>query len=420
MTNYQSLEDETTAVELTSPSSDAEAQDAASDRALLGDHSGRANHSAPLGTITRENRDESGSSPGFDLRKAFWHKRAQQVLAGLVGLAFVLVIAAYLFDLDDVLEGRKVTFFVVGDWGRNGQYNQSLVAAAMAQHARKHKPQFIISTGDNFYESGLTSTEDEQFRTSFTDVYNDPGLQVEWWAVLGNHDYGEMWNVSVMPAPTNCRGLKYPSQCYYSPLHELSAALTRRDWRWHCERWYQRSLGRGDTDFFFIDTNPGVSDYRQDVWAANKGGLLEQSWEAELLELDSRLAASRAKWKLVVGHHPILSNNFPIDNELSSSLQPILERHGVQAYFSGHEHMLAHLRQPGFCTHQIISGGGSLTDYPPHFDDPLAASLLQYPGSGFVSCSLDVKEDLKCKFIGIHSEKAVYSLKIPLDLCKNL
>ena len=41
----------------------------------------------------------------------------------------------------------------VGDWGRNGQFNQSLVAAAMAQEAKKTSPLFIISTGDNFYES---------------------------------------------------------------------------------------------------------------------------------------------------------------------------------------------------------------------------------------------------------------------------
>lgn len=54
MTNYQSLEDDTTAVELTSPSSDAEAQDAASDRALLGSPGERPTTSAPSGTITRE------------------------------------------------------------------------------------------------------------------------------------------------------------------------------------------------------------------------------------------------------------------------------------------------------------------------------------------------------------------------------
>ena len=35
------------------------------------------------------------------------------------------------------------------------------------------------------------------------------------------------------------------------------------------------------------------------------GGILEQSWEAQLLELEGRLARSGAQWKLVVGHHPV-------------------------------------------------------------------------------------------------------------------
>ncbi len=38
------------------------------------------------------------------------------------------------------------------------------------------------------------------------------------------------------------------------------------------------------------------------------GGLLEQSWRANLAELEADLAASRAGWKVVVGHHPVRSN----------------------------------------------------------------------------------------------------------------
>ena len=34
------------------------------------------------------------------------------------------------------------------------------------------------------------------------------------------------------------------------------------------------------------------------------GGILQQSWQAQLLELEARLARSAAAWKLVVGHHP--------------------------------------------------------------------------------------------------------------------
>ncbi len=41
----------------------------------------------------------------------------------------------------------------VGDWGREGMQNQTAVAALMAQVADSVKPDFILSMGDNFYES---------------------------------------------------------------------------------------------------------------------------------------------------------------------------------------------------------------------------------------------------------------------------
>jgi hypothetical protein len=41
----------------------------------------------------------------------------------------------------------------LGDWGRLGQYNQSGVAALMGRKAALQQPDFVISTGDNFYES---------------------------------------------------------------------------------------------------------------------------------------------------------------------------------------------------------------------------------------------------------------------------
>ena len=56
------------------------------------------------------------------------------------------------------------------------------------------------------------------------------------------------------------------------------------------------------------------------------GGINEESWEAQVLELEVRLAASKAKWKLVVGHHPVLNNHWPATPELVASLQPLLEK----------------------------------------------------------------------------------------------
>ena len=41
----------------------------------------------------------------------------------------------------------------VGDWGRLGEFNQSLVAEAMAFRADRLHPDFVLGMGDNFYPS---------------------------------------------------------------------------------------------------------------------------------------------------------------------------------------------------------------------------------------------------------------------------
>lgn len=40
---------------------------------------------------------------------------------------------------------------------------------------------FVISTGDNFYDEGLTGVDDPAFDESFTDIYTAPSLQKQWY-----------------------------------------------------------------------------------------------------------------------------------------------------------------------------------------------------------------------------------------------
>ncbi|MBC7408920.1 MAG: acid phosphatase, partial [Arcicella sp.] len=61
---------------------------------------------------------------------------------------------------------KELSFLVVGDWGRNGTQNQQEVANQMNRTALKANAQFVISTGDNFYESGVQSINDSQWETS--------------------------------------------------------------------------------------------------------------------------------------------------------------------------------------------------------------------------------------------------------------
>lgn len=100
---------------------------------------------------------------------------------------------------------------------------------------------FVVSTGDNFYEDGLTGVDDKAFEESFTNIYTSKSLQKQWYSgklnnmdidvlsdqylmfnlikidlvmllVLGNHDY---------------RG---------DVLAQLSPVLRNIDSRWLCLR----------------------------------------------------------------------------------------------------------------------------------------------------------------------------------------
>lgn len=48
---------------------------------------------------------------------------------------------------------------------------------------------FIISTGDNFYDKGLINEHDPAFEDSFTNIYTASSLQKPWYTgkLLSNH-----------------------------------------------------------------------------------------------------------------------------------------------------------------------------------------------------------------------------------------
>ena len=106
---------------------------------------------------------------------------------------------------------ENLTMLVLGDWGDTLLPGQQQVADRMAEWAEVNSPQFIISTGDNFYPNGVRSVDDRfnphhcfktlslkrfkiffrQFDTKWRDVYNDSSIaDLDWYLVVGNHDYG--------------------------------------------------------------------------------------------------------------------------------------------------------------------------------------------------------------------------------------
>lgn len=231
----------------------------------------------------------------------------------------------------------RLSFLVVGDWGRDGAQHQRDVADAMGRAAAETGARFVLSVGDNFYENGVRSADDPQWRTSFEAVYTAPSLQVPWFVALGNHDY---------------RG---------NPQAQLDYAAKSARWKMP-RRYYQvpgAALGTPELDLFVIDTSPLVHQYREKPDAQIAANVASQDGDAQLAWLDQALAASSAPIKLVAGHHTLRSGGSGHGDtpEIVEHVLPLLKRHRVAAYINGHDHDLQHIRADGL--DYLCCGAGS-------------------------------------------------------------
>ena len=265
------------------------------------------------------------------------------------------------YPLETFEDQDPLTFFVLGDWGRHGQYGQKELADVMGQVAEKIEPEFIISTGDNFYPDGVASVMDPAWQKSFEDVYTHHLLHCPWYVVLGNHDYRG-----------NC---------------EAQIAYTDISRRWTMpDRYFFKDYNTEDgvdARFVFIDSSPFEDKYYEEekykYSVSSQDSARQKRWIEGMLEGNSNT------WEIVVGHHPMYSGGkrrFSTD-DMKKNLEPTLKRFNVDAYFCGHEHDVQHIF-PEDGVNQVISGAGSdirETGYHP-------GSLFSMAEHGFVIVSL--------------------------------
>ncbi|MEL6534945.1 MAG: tartrate-resistant acid phosphatase type 5 family protein [Bacteroidota bacterium] len=272
-------------------------------------------------------------------------------------------------------------FYVIGDWGRSGEYMQKELADKMNEVAATLEPEFIISTGDNFYPNGVASTQDPLWERSFEDVYDGHLLQVPWHVILGNHDI---------------RG-NAQAQIDYSDISRRWTMPSRYfAWEWYNDDDDSR------TQFVFLDTNPFEHDYFEKEKYAAQVMVLDTT--AQLHWMDSILAASDADWKIVVGHHPLYTGGKRAEeyNTQRQHLEGRMQQGGVQFYLAGHEHDLQHIKPEGV-THHIVSGAGSEVRPTGKLPETVFAEAVH----GFVAFSI-TKTQTMMQFINYRGE-VIYS-----------
>ncbi len=208
----------------------------------------------------------------------------------------------------------SVKFAVIGDSGR-GTREQQAVADQMVRLRDGFKYAFVLMLGDNIYEGPATP---EDYRVKFEEPYQELlGAGVRFFASLGNHDDPRQVNYP----PFNMAGERYYS---FAPPEDPLTRLTTR------------------VEFFALDSTSLDS--------------VQVRW------LDGRLEASPARWKIVFLHHPLYTSGRYRHTSRAHrvALEPVLTRHGVNAVFSGHEHIYQRSNLQHGIQYFVSGGAGSL------------------------------------------------------------
>lgn len=236
--------------------------------------------------------------------------------------SFLLIIFAVLMRC-----GSGLQIVALGDWGVDNQ-KQYDVAQAMSTWCGSHVCDFILNTGDNFYDHGVESADDPRFNTTWRWVYDLPNIDDRiWFNSVGNHDYGLVQDPE---------------------LYQVDFGKTEP--RWHLPwLWYDFQVVEGDTSIHFIivDTTALLSRKHQPI--------------EQLTWLNETLEASDADWKILVAHAPPYSagGHAPGTLTMRTYLVPVCEAYGVDVFLSGDEHNLEHITETDDPSiDYVISGAG--------------------------------------------------------------
>lgn len=285
-------------------------------------------------------------------------------------LFFLLLISVCTFVQAQVTDysifDDKLNFYVANDLGRNGYYDQKPIAELMGAMAEEIGPEFVLATGDVHHFEGVRSVNDPLWMTNFELIYSHPELMIDWFPVLGNHEY--RGNTQAVLDYTNVsRRWSMPAR-YYTKAFEEEETTIRIVW---------------------LDTAPLIDKYRNEK--ESYPDACKQDMNKQLLWADSVLTSAKEDWIIVAGHHPIYAETSKDDSErrdMQKRLDTILRKHKVDMYICGHIHNFQHIRVPGSDIDYIVNSAGSLARKV----KPIEGTKFCSPEPGFSICSASKKE----------------------------
>lgn len=277
---------------------------------------------------------------------------------------------------------------------------QQLVATQMMQKAQEliqaNTPaRFVINVGDNFYPGGIdihcgaaageASFTQSQFQQIFEQQYNISILgNIEWWGVLGNHDYGGV--------------------CFFKGWDQQIFYTWKPNGRWvmPAQYWMRRvQFKTFSMDFFFLDSNildskdpsvdpnhnicnqvhnqppyqycaptdyppaPGEADNSCGTSAPDLSGpdgclaWFQHNWQAQYTWFLNAVQESKADYQVVVTHYPAKFNPGLAPTSFLD-WATVASEYGIDFIITGHEHAqkVYYKTEPLGDTAWVITGGG--------------------------------------------------------------
>ncbi|KAK9841623.1 hypothetical protein WJX74_008927 [Apatococcus lobatus] len=281
--------------------------------------------------------------------------------------------------------GKFVRFLVVGDWGRTadtaslnqpqcsltdfGGDNGLLGGIQQAETALEMDRvcqyvggcQFVVGTGDNFYECGVYPGDTTgRLYSDWIDIYKNPVktptiANLTWYNVFGNHDMAINGSVEQEIAFTNSTpGWQIPSN-YFLKDFDINGVTMRGIFV--------------DSNPFIIKYNGSAKYYRQYFIDHSNPSYINQQQQF----INQAMKSSTAMWTFVVSHYPLFGTATNYGNDAGafpgqfngwSMLLDSINQYKPVAYLNGHDHSLSLGVPPanktnGY-TQYYTSGAGSI------------------------------------------------------------
>ncbi len=254
-----------------------------------------------------------GCSAIRQLRGPQWTARTEPAFEGIA--------------FNDLADRTALRVLVFGDAGRGSDAQRRVGEAMAGQCAALGGCDLALVTGDNVYPTGLRAgaggPQDPRLFDRFERHYAAFGRR-DFWIVAGNHDWYRRGSIE--------------AQIRYSR---------------HSDRW------RMPAQDYAV---PGLPDWLR-IYALDTT-TLTAARSIDQLDRARRWLADGSGWRLVFGHHPVLSSGRHADasGRIESAHHALAEglgAAGVHIYIAGHDHHQEAITSPAF--EQWIQGAGART-----------------------------------------------------------